>query len=301
MRDWALGSTSTPCFNPSPPPGQGVQARHHPLLLPGHHVAGGPHLLAPAQGPAGLLVPHPRSRVHAAVRGLPAPPIHPPISHASQPRFHSACMPSVGCPGLAAAAHVPSRPVPSRVGTCTTFPPACPPPLPQLCHDALHPGHVGHHPLLPHRRPPHAGHQRGDGARAGRAGAGECSQWVRPRPAVPSNPGPAQQVWQPPSQPPLVPAEILGRCAECTNACMATDLPACPPPTCCPQSAPPAKQLDVWKKGVCSDTFHPRFRRCAPRRDAQPCRQHGRQDAGQGVRPPGLRDPVAIGATALCT
>lgn len=53
---------------------QGLQARHHPLLLPGHHVAGGPHLLAPAQGPPGLLVPHARPRVHAAVGGAsPAP------------------------------------------------------------------------------------------------------------------------------------------------------------------------------------------------------------------------------------
>lgn len=42
-----------------------------------------------------------------------------------------------------------------------------------------------------------------------------------------------------------------------TSGVMARELAA--------QSAPPAKQLDVWKKGVCSDTFHPRFRSDAMR------------------------------------
>lgn len=30
---------------------------------------------------------------------------------------------------------------------------------------------------------------------------------------------------------------------------------------CCVQEAPAAHLVEVWKKGVCSDTFHPRFRR----------------------------------------
>ncbi|KAL4452539.1 hypothetical protein ABPG75_008201 [Micractinium tetrahymenae] len=42
-----------------------------------------------------------------------------------------------------------------------------------------------------------------------------------------------------------------------TSGVMARELAA--------QSAPPAKQLDVWTKGVCSDTFHPRFRSDAMR------------------------------------
>ena len=33
----------------------------------------------------------------------------------------------------------------------------------------------------------------------------------------------------------------------------------------CLQAAPPAHQVEVWKKGVCSDTFHPRFRSTAMR------------------------------------
>lgn len=32
-----------------------------------------------------------------------------------------------------------------------------------------------------------------------------------------------------------------------------------------PQDAPPAPSIEVWKKGVCSDTFHPRFRSQAMR------------------------------------
>lgn len=35
--------------------------------------------------------------------------------------------------------------------------------------------------------------------------------------------------------------------------------------SCCAQDAPPAPSIEVWKKGVCSDTFHPRFRSQAMR------------------------------------
>lgn len=49
------------------PAWQGLQARHHPLLLPRHHVAGCTHLLAPAARPARLLLPHSPARVHATV------------------------------------------------------------------------------------------------------------------------------------------------------------------------------------------------------------------------------------------
>ncbi|PSC74099.1 sulfolipid synthase [Micractinium conductrix] len=42
-----------------------------------------------------------------------------------------------------------------------------------------------------------------------------------------------------------------------TSGVMAKELAA--------QAAPPAHQVEVWKKGVCSDTFHPRFRSTAMR------------------------------------